>query len=351
MSYSGETEKRQFIRDLDREDQIFIESISDKIKDKYNEQVSFFKDNILCAGLDSIIRDNEFSCTKTGLILDGGPPDRIKNDRYKFSFIALEPEPLEKLQTFFQSLDKIADHAVYPVFSPEEEVLEPYFYFLGLDLEILFENSKIRNLIRQSISTFHSGNYPYCISTIGLVLEEQLTQIYETLFRVKCPPGLTLGELLDSIDKEVRSRFVVNLKKPAAVAFNIDDIYRRINDALVSDPNTLAKAELLILIRDVLTIIKENNANILAKFKATNKREGPSVFPDLIREGMEELIRYRNAISHRSRTPVGSFEAIKAMFHVSSLIMWWTAEKKSINWKDTADNIIRQMTNKNNANA
>jgi hypothetical protein len=63
---------------------------------------------------------------------------------------------------------------------------------------------------------------------------------------------------------------------------------------------------------------------------------------------MDELIMYRNAISHRSRIPIGGFETLKSIYHISSLIMWWNEEMKLANWKDSSDVIIKEMIKRNN---
>jgi hypothetical protein len=260
--------------------------------------------------------------------------------------MALEPEPLRKLAEFFRNIGKISEYLIYPIYSPEEDVFELYFSFLELVRINLFEKGKIQDLINQSISIFNSENYPYCISTIGLIMEEQLTQIYETLFRSKCPQGLTLGELLDLIEKEVKNKFIINNPKKVMV---IDDIYKRINDSLEqtsSDP--LTKKDVLQIIRDILTLVKENHKEVLTKMKSSQQKESLSIFPNKIRDEMDELIMFRNAISHRSRTPIGSFEAIKSIYYISSLMMWWNDEKKSINWDEESDRIIEGIIRRNN---
>jgi hypothetical protein len=260
--------------------------------------------------------------------------------------MALESEPLEGLAEFFSNIGKISDYTVAPLYSPEEEVFEPYFSFLELVRDRLFQKAKIRTLIDQSISIFQSGNYPYCISMIGLILEEQLTQIYETLFRDRCPQGSTLGELLDLIEKKVKNTVVRDNHKKA---IDVNDIYKRINNSLERNTSGPATNEdLLKIIRDLLTYVKENNKQILSKITSPQKKESISIFPNELRDGMDELIMYRNAISHRSRIPIGSFETLKSIYHISSLIMWWNKEMKLVNWKDSSDMIIKEMIKRNN---
>jgi len=250
------------------------------------------------------------------------------------------------LAEFFNGIGKISDYTVAPLYSPEEEVFEPYFLFLNLVCHKLFQKAKIRTLIVQSISIFSSENYPYCISTIGLILEEQLTQIYETLFRDRCPQGSTLGELLDLIEKKVKNTVAHGNRKKA---IDVNSIYERINNSLKRNKsNPATNEDLLKIIRDLLTFVKEKDKQILSKLTPPQKTESISIFPDELRDGMDELIMYRNAISHRSRIPVGSFETLKSIHHISSLIMWWNEEMKLVNWKDNSDQIIKDMIRRNN---
>ena len=350
MSYSNEADKKRYVSDVFRDDVLLIEAVEKKFSKECSREIAYFKENILCQALKPRISQREFTYVKDGLILNWLVEPQDKETVRPFKFLSLNPEPLEKIANFFTLIGKVSEYTIQPIYSPEDEVFEPYSDFLRLGSNRIFEEGKIQNLIHQSISTLESGNDAYAISTIGLVFEEQLTQIYETLFRIKCPQGLTLGELLDLINNEVRDRNPAKIKEPLPHAFDFSDIYKRINTAIEgNDLNTLTNKNVLIILRDMLTLVKENNANILSQLKSNSqKNESYSVFPTHITEGMDELIKFRNAISHRSRTPVGKFEATKSIFDLVSLSMWWRDEKKLVNWRKNPDEIIRQMVNRNN---
>lgn len=68
-----------------------------------------------------------------------------------------------------------------------------------------------------------------------------------------------------------------------------------------------------------------------------------SLFPSLIKANLEDIIRFRNAVSHRSLDPIGSFEALKSIYCCFSLTMWWDEARKAINWEDTPEGIIKQF--------
>lgn len=320
---------------------------SKRFRKKHSKELDYFKNQIMVEGFVPTIRENKFIYTRSGLVIYRR--DKTIGGRgYKKTFLmmSLEAEPLEKLASFFSSLGKISDYTIYPIYSPEEDVFELYFQFLDIGKEKFLEEGKIHSLIDQSISIFQAQNYPYCISTIGLALEEQITQIYETSFRKKCPPGLMLGELVDLIRREVKNRFAVEEPQKKV---DLGKIYKKINDILEETPSeNSTDKDILTIIRDILTLVKENSKRILPKPSSSQKSERLSIFPKDLRDGIEELIMYRNAISHRSRIPIGSFEAIKSIFHISSVIMWWEDEKKAINWKEKPDNIIVEMVKRNN---
>lgn len=349
MNYSRPIDREKYdYSQMDSESTMLIEMLDSKrFRKKHSKELDYFKNQIMVEGFVPVIRDNEFIYTRSGLVLYWRD-EKIDGRGYKKTFLmmSLEAEPLEKLASFFDSLGKISDYTIYPIYSPEEDVFEPYFQFLNIGKEKFLEKGKIHSLIDQSISTFQDRNYPYCISTIGLVLEEQITQIYETLFRKKCPPGSMLGELVDRIRREVKNRFAVEEPQKKV---DLGKIYKKINDILEETPSeNSTDKDILTIIRDILTLVKENSKRILPKPSSSQKSESLSIFPKDLRDGIEELIMYRNAISHRSRIPIGSFEAIKSIFHISSVIMWWEDEKKAINWKETPDNIIVEMVKRNN---
>jgi hypothetical protein len=351
MAHSVRSRKRKNIFYSLRDEYRFIERLNLKnLNRKYQREMDCFRNRIFLEGFNPKIAQGLFTYTKSGLVFLKERETSSENDsersNWSFTFVALQFEPLEGLAEFFNGLGKISDYTIAPLYSPEEEVFEPYFSFLELVCDRLFQKAKIRTLIEQSISIFDSKNYPYCISTIGLILEEQLTQIYETLFRDRCPQGSTLGALLDLIEKRVRNTVVhADHKK----AIDVNSIYERINNSLERNTSSPATNEdLLKIIRDLLTFVKENNKQIISKLASPQKKESISIFPNELRDGMDELIMYRNAISHRSRIPIGSFETQKSIHHMSSLIMWWNEEMKLMDWKHNSDLIIKDMIRRNN---
>jgi hypothetical protein len=348
MSYEGETEQKDYLRLIGDVDKELIKLINkDNFREKYSDVLTYYKDNIFIKNYDLVIGTKQLSMLKNGLIVyQGEPIDRKKGMQKIFEIIALDPEPLEELSHFMQRIGKLSDYKIYPVYSPEERVFQPYFSFLECSYSYFIEKGKIQNLFEQCVSIFKSSNYPYCITTIGITLEEQLTQIYETLFREKCPPGNTIGETYDLIESEVKKR--LSLGEPEKL-IDADDLYGRITILLKSKPDVSTYEEQLKISRDIITYIKENNKIILSKIKSASKREEVvSIFPKYIREGLNETIKYRNAISHKSRIPISDFETIKSIYGLTIIILWWDNEIHNLDWKKDSNEILLQLLRRNN---
>jgi hypothetical protein len=54
--------------------------------------------------------------------------------------------------------------------------------------------------------------------------------------------------------------------------------------------------------------------------------------PMRIRDNLNEVIRNRNAASHKTRVPLGNFEALRTLFCLTSFLIWWRHEKSTIDW-------------------
>lgn len=102
------------------------------------------------------------------------------------------------------------------------------------------------------------------------------------------------------------------------------------------------------LLREVLIFIQDDKKHTTYLINNINKKESRvSLFPEHIRENINELIRYRNATSHNSSIPIGQYEAQRMVYCCITLIMWWKKEKDSINWKDDQMTIIEKVIERN----
>jgi len=346
MMYDTEEDQKRFLRTISN-DRELIELINrENFKKNYSDALEYYKNYIFIYNYDLGVGDNYLSMLKNGVISYKGDEIDKENEMQKnIQIIALEPEPLEELIIFMQKIGKISNYKLYPIYSPEENVFNPYFTFLEYGYPYFIEKGKILDLVEQCVSIFKSDNFPYCITTIGIALEEQLTQIYETLFREKCPPGNTIGETYDLIENELKKKILPD--EPEKL-IDADELYGKINTLIKNKNGSSDYEEQLKIMRDIITLGKENNKIILSKIKSiTKKDELPSIFPKYIKEGLTETIKYRNAISHKSRIPIGDFETIKSIYGLIILILWWVNEINNLDWKKDTNEILLQLLKRN----
>lgn len=325
------------------EEAIFEIIDTKKLQTKYKESYDYFKKNIYFDGFNPIIRSGEIIRIKDGFfILTGESLENSDN----LSIISINPSSLETFNIFFTKLDKLSDCSITPIFSPEEKVFTPYFSLLGETYSHFIDYENISRLFKKSIEEYRNGNYTYCVSTIGLIAEDYLTQIYETFFREICPKGLTLGQIYDSIHTNIQKKFIIKtVPNP-----EINPLYDNINKLIDkdSDGDVNISIEILKISRDVLNYIREDKTHTMSTIESLEKKGVTySVFPKYLKENINELIRYRNATSHKSRIPIGNYEALRTVYCCITLLMWWINEKNSMNWKDTQDIILQNSIERN----
>ena len=121
---------------------------------------------------------------------------------------------------------------------------------------------------------------------------------------------------------------------------------------LISDKSEIDEInrnnDILELIREVLIFIQDDKKHTIYLINNINKKESRvSLFPEHIRENINELVRYRNATSHKSSIPIGQYEAQRMVYCCITLIMWWKHEKDLIDWKDDQKTIIEKVIERN----
>jgi len=117
---------------------------------------------------------------------------------------------------------------------------------------------------------------------------------------------------------------------------------------LKRDPRRRKDKEIIELLRKVLNVITEDRDAF--KRKVDRLKESPkklSVFPPELRDNITDLVRHRNAVSHRTMVPIGSYEALRSVYCLMSLVMWWGKEKTVINREDDPDTIMRNSIKRN----
>ena len=260
----------------------------------------------------------------------------------------MDSSNLEKINIFLTKLGKVSDCKITPIFSPEETVFSPYFSFLGVAYPHFIDEENVKRLFEKSINEYREGNHSYCVSTIGLIAEDYLTQIYETFYRDVCPKRLTLGQTFDLINNKLKQEFQVQ-SNPIP---EIKPLYRRIeelNKDLINGEESEILKETLKLMREILYYIQNEKkyTRYLIENRQQKKENNISVFPYYLTENVKELIRYRNATSHNSRIPIFNYEALRTVYCCITLVMWWINEKNKIDWEDDQETILKKSIERN----
>ncbi len=349
-----ENQDESFINYLESEDSgeklIFDIIDLEEIKKEYAEAIEYFKKHIYNDNLIPFVIPNNIIIIGNGFILlkDSDEDDeefdlddfKVDNDDIRkkeeienICFVSIRAEPLEELKIFYEKLNKITDSNIIPIYSPEKEVFAPYFTLLEQAYNYLIDDENIRQRFRNSISEYDDENYSYCISTIGLILDDYLTRIYEILFRDVCPKDLGIGEIFKLIHDTINDKF-----KQTQEVIEDKSLYESINNLIKNPSDPSISIETLKIMRDILTYIKKDKKQ---------KENTKSIFPRYLINNIKEAIRNRNAISHKSTFPIGRYEALRTVYCCITLIIWWTNEIKCIDWKKDSNEILKEVIERN----
>ena len=308
-----------------------------KLSDSYSDGCDHFKDNVyhpaMGQPLPPRIDLGKPYYLKAGTIF---PIEEIK-PKNKFVLIAWERDPLLSICILLEKVGKIENTRIRRVFSPEEEVFSPYFIFAKLGFIEAVEDDKILPSFERAFGEYEEMRYEVAISTLGRIGEDYLSRIFETLFRDNAPKRQTMGQLFDLINNEVAKL----LKPPSAAIPDIDSLFETINKAIEENTET---TESLKLMRQLMQVVKDERR--YTRRLIDEIRQPPAkatIFPLKIRENIEELIRNRNAAAHKTRVPLGEFEALRTIYCLFTVIMWWQGELAIIDWDQPAKQIIEGL--------
>ncbi|HEX8502802.1 MAG TPA: hypothetical protein VF659_19620 [Pyrinomonadaceae bacterium] len=316
----------------------------DKLQRTFSDAFSHFKDHIYFENFKPVMKTGIPFLSKNGFMFSLTTP-KINE---QITYHSLHPKGLEDFAALLIKLGKISDSEVMPTFSPEEQVLAPYFFFARLAYSKIINDDRLHPLFTKSFTEYEANRYESTISTLGLIGEDFLTQIYETLFRESVPKGQTMGQLYDLIQSKTAKLFQKAPPQPP----DIDSMYKAVNEQIgrvESDPPP-STVDTLKLLRQAITLIKEERAYNREIAKEHQKHTSAiSIFPSRIRENINDLIRFRNAASHKSRVPLSDYEALRTLHCLISLIVWWHSEIRAVNWDDNSVTIIKKMTERSTA--
>lgn len=302
------------------------------IRTKYSKSLDLFRQTIWCAAFVPAVTEGNPATIGTGTFtVQLGPR---KNN--KLSAISWTDAPLRSLLHFLQSIGKVDQFNLVPIFSPEEEVFAPYFDLLKLAQDYAVPQQHLQPFIAKAIANFDENNYTDCVSTLGLASEDVLTQIYETYYREQLTRSLTLGQLADEILTRAASRF----RKKEEAPPDFSSLYPELKAAIEEPAATGVRA--LELTRKLLSLVQEMHKSLNIKIDKIGKPEQRfTVWPERVNYAINELIRYRNASSHKSRIPIGPVECRRSAYSFVVLLRWWLHERTLFDWSKSPEEILR----------
>lgn len=304
---------------------------------RFSAAMNLFKTNLYFSDFNPIVRDGPFRLANGVMFVTQGPRD---SDRLQV--VSMSRQCLADTAEFLSALGSLTGSVIERIFSPDEDLFQPYFLALSAAYENVINDQRIRPQFSRSFEYYSRGDHIHCISTLGLMAEDYLTQVYETYLREPCPKGHTLGQLYDLLHHRVREQTL-----PAREELkNLDDLYGDINEIQKKstrglDGNSTQRA--LALIRNLITTIRSDRKYFEQRIVELHTRDQRvSVFPLQMRDNLNELIRYRNAASHRTRIPLGNYEALRALYCLTSFVIWWRKTRECTDWAKDQQSLLNE---------
>ena len=258
-------------------------------------------------------------------------------------------EVVTVLRDLLQGIGQIEQATVERVFSPEEELFQPYFSLMALAFGQLINDPRIKPLLKQAFTYFNEKDYIHCVANLGLVAEDYLTQVFETYLRLPCPKGLTLGQMYDQLHAAVKELFTPEKQELR----QLDGVYEQITqlESSTGGQGQPAIVPTVAILREILNSLRSDRKHFSHRIDELHRRDQRlTVFPTRIRENLTELIRNRNAASHKTRVPLGEYEALRTLYCLTSFLLWWRREKELIDWSLDRRPILELAISRNSTN-
>lgn len=258
------------------------------------------------------------------------------------SIFSLDRDSANSIKLFLESLSVIENARLVKSFSPAEVVFTPYIPYLKEAYPGIVDYLEFNRSFDIAISEFEQESYPHCINTIAILTEHILTQIYETIFREETDEKLTIGELYYKIQKQV-DEVVAPDRQEANVDYNslfkeIENIISNIGTS--TDEETHRKT--LDTLRRFIHQQKDKNSYLKGLIKqSVNPERNMSIFPRERSAKINELLRYRNAIAHKSKIPISKYEATRSVYCCFTLYCWWKETLETVDWTNSKEEVIK----------
>lgn len=255
--------------------------------------------------------------------------------------MSLNKDILVNLNDFFIAIDQIYDVSLIKIYSPEDDLFIPYFSYLTSVIDSIAIDHKTKQQILNAFNYFNSEDYIHCVSSLGRIAEDYLTQIYETFTRKPVAKSKTIGQIYDLLHNEIKLVFKPEKTQPS----DYKDILNKIKDLNKNSDDFQKNVENLL--RSLVTNINKDKNHTSEKIKdIIQDSNKTSIFPKSIQENFDELLRYRNAASHKTRVPIGDYESIKTLYCLYTIINWWNLQKENTDWSEDPLIILKNAVDK-----
>ena len=137
----------------------------------------------------------------------------------------------------------------------------------------------------------------------------------EKFIRVEFSGNLTLGQMYDQIHIDMKQIISPKTKEQRQSSTDIFLEINNIDNNLKQTSVDVSQKESINILRKMLQyqVDQENILKDMIK-EIKNPKSELSIFPKKIQNNFNDLLRYRNAISHKSKIPIGQFEAVLTFY-------------------------------------
>lgn len=330
------------VKSEERRDPWVAPLTAESMQEKFPAALETYKSSITFKGfIPFYSSDSDLFKIKSGIIfLEKGP--RSGDD---IVISSLTKQSLIAIGEFYSQIGQFKDVVIDRIFSPEEQLFAPYFSFLVGSFNYVLPSTMYRLKFSEAFTKFKESDYQHCVSTLGLIAEELLIEVYETFLRESCPKGQTLGQ----INQRLHSRIAGIVAPKKQTVSEIDPIYNALKE-IEEKAGEEGKSEALVkIIRDFATAYRKDRSLLLNRIDEIAKPQTQvAIFPEYIRELVSELIGLRNSAAHKTRVPLAKFDALRALYCLMSLLLWWQSERKVIVWENDLKSIIEDSVNRAN---
>ena len=299
-------------------------------KDFIKELIEKYKINIYN---DSIVIDNEFFFI------------------YSENLIYIKIFSLNK--TLSENIEKILKEGEYASlekrekrFSPKVILFQPYFFYTKIISHDLFYSSQeVLNYFNRALDLYMYGDrsnkgryykfmqnheYEESIRMIGKAFESTLIHMYETLLRKDASHFSSIGKLLNSIKAEINDILEKKTKYTLkTVSTKISTICQKLEKNKEKETSKILNE-----FKNIAREIKE---------QLNNKNTDNVLFPNQIQQEIENVLKFRNQVSHHNTIQSTQEDVINMLFSYIQIYLWWQEASLSIkNWDGSKKEIIEE---------